>query len=64
MFFDIIDVMQGIAIIRVLRQLESRTGRRIYELFDLICGTSTGGILAVALALRHFTLDECEQIYR
>ncbi|KAK9861855.1 hypothetical protein WJX84_002096 [Apatococcus fuscideae] len=56
--------MKGIAIIRLLRQLEERTGRRIHELFDLICGTSTGGILAVALALRHFTLDECEQIYR
>lgn len=58
------DVAQGIAIIRQLRQLEERTGRRVHELFDLICGTSTGGILAVALALKHFTLDECEQIYR
>lgn len=52
------------AIIRQLRQLEERTGRRIHELFDLICGTSTGGLLAVALALKHFTLDECELIYR
>jgi patatin-like phospholipase/acyl hydrolase len=55
---------QGIAIVRLLRQLENRTGRRIHELFDLVCGTSTGGILAVALALMNFTLDQCEQIYR
>ena len=28
---------------------ENRSGRRIFELFDLIAGTSTGGILACAL---------------
>ncbi|KAK9839624.1 hypothetical protein WJX81_001442 [Elliptochloris bilobata] len=56
--------MKGIAMIRLLRQLEQRTGRRIHELFDLVAGTSTGGILAVALALKHFTLEECEDIYR
>ncbi len=50
--------------IRLLRQLEQRTGRRIHELFDLIAGTSTGGILAVALALKKLTLEECEDIYR
>jgi uncharacterized protein len=34
----------------VLAEIERRTGRRIAELFDLIAGTSTGGILACALA--------------
>jgi len=57
-------ISQGMAIIRQLRQLEERTGRHIHELFDLICGTSTGGILAVALALKQFSLDECQEIYR
>jgi uncharacterized protein len=33
----------------VLADLERRAGRRIFELFDLISGTSTGGILACAL---------------
>lgn len=55
---------QGIATIRLLRQLEQRTGRRIHELFDLVAGTSTGGILAVALALKRLSLEECEDIYR
>ena len=33
----------------VLTELERRAGRRAFELFDLIAGTSTGGILACAL---------------
>jgi patatin-like phospholipase/acyl hydrolase len=33
----------------VLTEVEKRSGKRIYELFDLIAGTSTGGILACAL---------------
>ena len=33
----------------VLTDIERRTGRRTAELFDLIAGTSTGGILAAAL---------------
>jgi uncharacterized protein len=33
----------------VLTELEERTGRRVFELFDLIAGTSTGGILTCAL---------------
>jgi patatin-like phospholipase/acyl hydrolase len=33
----------------VLAELERRTGRRTAELFDLIAGTSTGGILACGL---------------
>jgi uncharacterized protein len=34
----------------VLAEIERRTGRPTAELFDLIAGTSTGGILACALA--------------
>jgi uncharacterized protein len=41
--------IRGIIPALVLAEVERRTGRRIFELFDLIAGTSTGGILACAL---------------
>jgi len=40
---------KGITEAVFLKHLEEKTGRPIAELFDLIIGTSTGGILAVAL---------------
>lgn len=56
--------MRGMALVQMLRQVEAKTGRRIHELFDLIGGTSTGGMLAGGLAARHFSLDRCDGIYR
>jgi predicted acylesterase/phospholipase RssA len=41
--------IRGIIPALVLAEVESRTGRRAAELFDLVAGTSTGGILACAL---------------
>ena len=42
--------IRGLITARILRDLENRTQLRIHELFDLIVGTSTGGILAAGLA--------------
>ena len=41
--------IRGIIPAMVLAELERKTGRPICKLFDLIAGTSTGGILALAL---------------
>lgn len=41
--------VRGLIQIEVLEQLERETGRRVTELFDWIVGTSTGGIVALAL---------------
>jgi len=42
--------IRGLIPALVLAEVERRTGRRVAELFDFIAGTSTGGILACALA--------------
>jgi patatin-like phospholipase/acyl hydrolase len=41
--------IRGLIPALVLTEVEKRSGKQIYELFDLIAGTSTGGILACAL---------------
>ncbi len=41
--------VRGIIPISILAEIEKRTGKPIAELFDLIAGTSTGGILTLAL---------------
>ncbi len=41
--------IRGLIPALVLTELERRADRRIFEMFDLIAGTSTGGILACAL---------------
>src|SRR5215210_6651753 len=41
--------IRGIIPATVLAEIERRTGSRIAQLFDLVAGTSTGGILALGL---------------
>ena len=43
--------IRGVIPAMVLAALEERTGRHTAELFDLIAGTSTGGIIALALTV-------------
>ena len=56
--------MKGLATVKMLREIEKGTGKQIHELFDLICGTSTGGMLAVALGIKLMSLEKCEEIYK
>ena len=41
--------IRGLVQIEILSQLEENTGRKITELFDWIVGTSTGGVIALAM---------------
>ena len=45
------------------RVIERKTGKRIYELFDLIVGTSTGSVIAVGLGVLGLRVDEVEEAY-
>lgn len=56
-------VHQGMAMVELLRQLERRANAPIWTLFDVIGGTSTGGLLAVSLGLLRLDLDACQEIY-
>jgi len=45
-----------------LAELEQRTGMRVVDQFDLIAGTSTGGIIAIGLAMG-ISADEISSFY-
>lgn len=42
--------IRGLVLIQILMEIEAALGKPIQECFDWIGGTSTGGILALALA--------------
>ena len=54
----------GIACVEVCRRLVELTGRPINELFDYICGVSTGAILGFAFGVKKKQIDEVSQLYR
>lgn len=61
--------IRGIVPATVLAALEERTGRPVCDLFDLIGGTSTGGLLALALTRPgvggpHWSAAEIVTLYR
>ena len=41
--------LRGLVPLLILKRIEEITGKKIHELFDLIAGTSTGGIIAAGL---------------
>lgn len=55
---------RGLVSMEILRHIEKSTNRRIHELFDLICGVSSGAIITMGIGSGKFTLDQCETFYR
>ena len=55
--------IRGIIPVTVLAEIEKRCGKQIYELFDFIAGTSTGGLITLFLnkkiQLRQKLLQKC-----
>jgi patatin-like phospholipase/acyl hydrolase len=54
---------KGFYTLGVLREIEGLIQCRMHERFDLIFGTSTGGIIAALLALGH-SVDEIHTLYK
>lgn len=57
--------VRGIMVMELLLRLEQLTGKKIFELFDMCVGVSTGAILVCALAAeRKMTVQEGIQLYK
>ena len=46
-----------------MRELCNRVGKNPHEIFDIICGTSTGGIVAVLMGAKKLSVAETEALY-
>ncbi|XP_050666518.1 85/88 kDa calcium-independent phospholipase A2 [Leptidea sinapis] len=54
--------IRGLVLIQILLNIEAAIGKPIIHCFDWVAGTSTGGILALALATGK-SLRECQRLY-
>eukprot|EP00624_Nannochloropsis_granulata_P007004 evm.model.NODE_5801_length_40303_cov_26.021786.1 len=54
---------RGVLSVALLKQVMERVGKDVFETFDVICGTSTGGILAVLFGIEKRTINEAEELY-
>uniref|UniRef100_A0A8C9R5I4 Patatin like phospholipase domain containing 8 n=1 Tax=Scleropages formosus TaxID=113540 RepID=A0A8C9R5I4_SCLFO len=55
---------RGVVALKTLQRLEELTGKPTCQLFDYICGVSTGAILAFMLGVYQMPLEQCEELYR
>ncbi|KAI0965763.1 hypothetical protein F4678DRAFT_467205 [Xylaria arbuscula] len=56
--------VRGIVELCVLRVLESRLGLPLHRFFDLVVGTSTGGILSLGFGHELWSVEECIERFK
>lgn len=54
---------RGLVSIECLKKLEAMTGQKVHEMFDFVCGVSTGALIATMTCLFQYPLDEVERLY-
>lgn len=54
---------KGFVTIEVLKNIEKQCGKPIHEIFDYICGVSTGAVIASLVGILKMPLDEVERMY-
>jgi patatin-like phospholipase/acyl hydrolase len=61
--------LRGVVPVLIIQEIERRTGKKITDLFDLIAGTSTGGLIACGLAVSDngttpkYTIEDIAKVY-
>jgi len=55
--------IKGLVLIQMLLDIERRTGLEVRDLFDWVGGTSTGGMLALALIYARKSTRDCQKLY-
>lgn len=55
---------RGVVSIQILRKLVELSDKPVHELFDYICGVSTGAIIGFMFGVLKFSVDEAESAYR
>jgi patatin-like phospholipase/acyl hydrolase len=63
--------LRGIIPVKVLQHLEMLTGKKVYDMFDMFAGSSTGGLIAAGLTITddskvypRYNLKKIESVYR
>ncbi|PFH38655.1 hypothetical protein BESB_009970 [Besnoitia besnoiti] len=54
---------RGVLSLALLKQIVACVGKEAHETFDIICGTSTGGVIAALLGLEKASVVEAERLY-
>lgn len=56
--------IRGLLVMEMLAKLEELTGKKINELFDYICGVSTGSVIACTIGASGKSIEEIAALYR